>query len=74
VIGATMIVLATLARPEHEPGIVTSSGLARLNVQVIGAHRDLSRHGVYVECKEALLARVNRVRCRATISMRKRWG
>jgi hypothetical protein len=40
-----MIVLATLAGPEHEPGIVTGCRLARLHVHVIGVHRDLSRHG-----------------------------
>ena len=43
-IGTAMIVLTTLARPEHEPGIVTSCRLARLLVHVIGVHRDLSRH------------------------------
>src|SRR5262249_35649697 len=42
VVGTTMIVLAALARPEHEPGIVTGGRLARLHVHVIGVHRDLS--------------------------------
>src|SRR5260370_39422284 len=45
VIGTAMIVLAALARPVHQPGIVTGCRPARLNVHVIGVHRDLSRHG-----------------------------
>ena len=44
-IGTAVIVLAALARPEHELGIMTGRRLARLNVHVIGVHRDLSRHG-----------------------------
>src|SRR5258708_4621703 len=43
VIGTAMIVLAALARPVHQPGTVTGCRLARLNVHVIGVHRDLSR-------------------------------
>jgi hypothetical protein len=38
VIGTAMIVLAILARPQHEPGIVAGCRLARLNVHVIGVH------------------------------------
>src|SRR5712671_3884015 len=45
VVRPAVIVLATLARPEHEPGIVTGCRLARLNVHVIGVHRDLSADG-----------------------------
>ena len=44
-IGTAMIVLAALARPEHEPAIVTGCRLARLHVHLIGVHCDLSRHG-----------------------------
>src|SRR5712671_554918 len=42
VVRTTVIVLATLAPPEHEPGIVTGCGLARLNVHVIGVQRDFA--------------------------------
>jgi hypothetical protein len=36
VIGTAVVVVATLARADHEPGIVTGCRLARLNVHVIG--------------------------------------
>jgi hypothetical protein len=54
-----MIVLATLARPEHQPGIVTGCRLAGLNVRVIRVHRDLSRHrySTYVGSKIIILLR-----------------
>ena len=69
-----MVVLPVLAGSEENTRVVAGRGLARLHIEVIGVQGRFTRYGDYVECKEALLARVNRVRGRATISMRERWG
>src|SRR5260370_13428178 len=74
VVRTAVVVLPALAGSKENARVVAGRGLARLHIEMIGVQRRFTRYGHYVECKEALLARVNRVRGCATISMRERWG
>lgn len=47
VVWATVIILATSARPVHDPGILTRCRLARLNIHVIGVQPGVARDGDY---------------------------
>jgi hypothetical protein len=72
VIGTAIVVLATLAGPEHEPGIVTGCRLARLHLHVVGVHRDLSRHSYSTHVGSKIIALRREVERSASCLSRRR--
>jgi hypothetical protein len=53
-VAAAGVIAPALAGADEDAGIGAARGLANLDIDIVVVERDLTRHGDYVECKEAL--------------------